>query len=84
MGNHSLLQGIFPTLGSPALQADSLPSEPLGNVFFNGNDPDVFSVHHFSRHMKSVFPMTDGNCDHLDEVFFQASTLFQFFSFKVG
>ena len=30
----SLLQGIFPTqgsnLGSPALQADSLPSEPLG------------------------------------------------------
>ena len=33
VGNHSLLQGIFPTQKSeprfPALQADSLPSEPL-------------------------------------------------------
>ena len=32
--SHSLLQGIFPTQGSnsglPALQADSLPSEPPG------------------------------------------------------
>ena len=32
MGSHSLLQGIFQTQesGSPALQADSLPSEPPG------------------------------------------------------
>ena len=38
MGNHSLLQGIFPIQGlnsgieprSPALQADSLPAEPQG------------------------------------------------------
>ena len=34
MGSRSLLQGIFPTQGSnpgpPALQADSLPAEPLG------------------------------------------------------
>ena len=32
MGFHSLLQGIFPEiqLRSPALQADSLPSEPPG------------------------------------------------------
>ena len=34
VGRHSLLQGIFPTQGSnlglPALQADSLPSEPPG------------------------------------------------------
>ena len=33
-GSRSLLQGIFPALGielgSPALQADSLPSEPPG------------------------------------------------------
>ena len=33
---HSLLQGIFPTPGmepgSPALQADSLPTEPLDGV----------------------------------------------------
>ena len=27
-GCHFLLQGIFPTQGSPALQTDSLPSEP--------------------------------------------------------
>ena len=34
VGCHALLQGIFPTQGSnprsPALQADSLPSEPAG------------------------------------------------------
>ena len=28
---HSLLQGIFPTQGSPALQVDSLPAELPGN-----------------------------------------------------
>ena len=40
MGSLSLLQGIFPTQGSnpgikpssPALQADSLPAEPLVNI----------------------------------------------------
>ena len=35
VGCHALFQGVFPTQGlnqgSPALQADSLPSEPLGN-----------------------------------------------------
>ena len=37
MDSHSLLQGIFPLpdseieLGSPALQVDSLPSEPAAN-----------------------------------------------------
>ena len=30
VGSCSLLQGIFPTQESPALQADSLPSEPQG------------------------------------------------------
>ena len=32
VGSRSLLQGIFPGIepGSPALQADSSPSEPLG------------------------------------------------------
>ena len=32
VGCHCLLQGIFPGMehGSPALQADSLPSEPPG------------------------------------------------------
>ena len=41
VGSHSLLQGIFLTQdpgiepGSPELQADSLPSEPLGNSLKN-------------------------------------------------
>ena len=30
MGSLSLLQGIFPIQGSPALQADSLPAELPG------------------------------------------------------
>ena len=30
VGCHALLQGIFPTQVAPALQADSLPSEPPG------------------------------------------------------
>ena len=30
VGCHALLQGIFPTQGSPTFQADSLPSEPPG------------------------------------------------------
>ena len=38
MGCHALLQGIFPTQGleprSPALQADSLQSEPPGKPLF--------------------------------------------------
>ena len=42
MGYHFLLQGIFPTqggieLGSPALQADSLPAEPPLILFNSGN-----------------------------------------------
>ena len=36
VGSHSLLQGIFPTQGSnqgsPSLQADSLPTEPLSHT----------------------------------------------------
>ena len=36
VGSHFLLQGIFPSPGiepgSPALQADSLPSEPILNI----------------------------------------------------
>ena len=39
IGSHSLLQGIFSTkgsnLGSPALQADSLPFEPPGKSVTN-------------------------------------------------
>ena len=39
MGCHFLLQGIFPTQGSkprsPALQADSLPTEPSGKKSFS-------------------------------------------------
>ena len=42
VGSHPLLQGIFPdpgieskSLTSPALQADSLPSEPLGKTPFS-------------------------------------------------
>ena len=39
VGCHALLQGIFPPgieLRSPAMQADSLPSEPPGKpIFFN-------------------------------------------------
>ena len=38
VGSHSLLQGIFLTqglkLGSPALQADSFPSEPAGKPIY--------------------------------------------------
>ena len=35
---HSLLQGIFPTQGSPALQVDSLPAEPPGKPKNTGVD----------------------------------------------
>ena len=33
VGCHAFLQGIFPTQGSPVLQADSLPSEPPGKPY---------------------------------------------------
>ena len=42
VGSRSLLQGIFPIKGSnqgvPALQADSLPSEPPGKPFYRGKE----------------------------------------------
>ena len=79
VGSLFLLQWIFPTQESNwgLLHCRQIlyHLSHQGMYFFNGNDPDVFSVHNFSRHMKSVFPMTDDNCDDSDEVFFQASTL---------
>ena len=41
MGSLSLLQGIFPTQGSPTLQADSLPDEPPGKPKGRNRDADL-------------------------------------------
>ena len=54
-GCHFLLQGIFPTQGSPALQTDSLPSEPPRKQTQN--------VRHF---LNKIFRFTEkGQCEDL-------------------
>ena len=57
MGNHSLLQGIFPgiKLRSPALQMDSLPAEPPGK------SPEGIKVP-----WKSLWAWLDGITDSMD------------------
>ena len=43
VGCHALLQGIFPTQESPALQADSLPSALPGKFYLIHREPSLLS-----------------------------------------
>ena len=64
---HSLLQGIFPTQGSPALQVDSLPAEPPGKPKNTG----VGSLSLLQR----IFPTQESNWGilHSRQILYQLS-----------
>ena len=63
MGSYSLLQGIFLTQrlepGSPALQVDSLPSEPPGK-------PSIKLTRKLNQHHKLGESSPGPHCNHTD------------------